>query len=125
MEINAALMVGNLARVTVHFNAVTEKFSPYDTLFPIISSKELKDSTLSAACSLHTASGSTSSSTSSLRKRRLMEIAEDENEDKRQSILAEEHSATLKETSIAGSQTQQANLNSTSPPPQLESSTSF
>jgi hypothetical protein len=54
-----------------------------------------------------------------------MEIAEDENEDKRQSILAEEHSATLREPSIAGSQTQQISVNSTSPPPQLESSTSF
>lgn len=54
-----------------------------------------------------------------------MEIAEDENEDKRQSILAEEHPPTLKEPSISCSQTQQASANSTSPPPQLESSTSF
>jgi hypothetical protein len=114
----------HLARATVHFNAVTEKFSPHDTVFPITSSKELKDSTLSAACSLHTASGSTSSSTSSLRKRRLMEIAEDENEDKRQSILAEEHSAALKEPSAVGSQTRQAPSNSTSPP-QLESATTL
>jgi hypothetical protein len=53
-----------------------------------------------------------------------MEIAEDENEDKRQSILAE-HPPTLKEPSISCSQTQQASYNSTSPPPQLESSTSF
>ncbi|KAI9743140.1 MAG: hypothetical protein M1818_003435 [Claussenomyces sp. TS43310] len=65
------------ARVTVHFHAITERFSPCDTIFPIAASKELKDSTLSAACSLHTASGSASSSTSSLRQRRLMEIAED------------------------------------------------
>ncbi|RAL67782.1 hypothetical protein DID88_008509 [Monilinia fructigena] len=82
------------ARVTVHFNAVTEKFAPHDTIFEITTAKELRDSTLSAACSLHTASGSVSSSTSSLRRRRLMEIAEDEEEDiriKRQSTVQEEH----------------------------------
>lgn len=79
------------ARVTVHFSAVQERFAPIDTEFSIAHSKELKDSTLSAACSLHTASGSTSSSTSSLRRRRLMEIAEEEEETrKRQSIVVEE-----------------------------------
>lgn len=79
--------------MSVHFNAVTERFSPCDTIFPIATSKELKDSTLSAACSLHTASGSSSSSTSSLRQRRLMEIAEDAEEDnkkKNQSVLQED-----------------------------------
>lgn len=54
-----------------------------------------------------------------------MEIAEDENEDKRQSILVEERSGTVKEHSIAGSQNQQANSDFTSPPPPLEPSTSF
>jgi hypothetical protein len=90
-----------LARVAVHFNAVTERFSPYDTDFPISTAKELRDTTLSAACSLHTASGSTSSSTSSLRRRRLMEIAEDEEEDnrKRQSTVLEERPGTAKSTS--------------------------
>ncbi|ROT42120.1 hypothetical protein SODALDRAFT_7869 [Sodiomyces alkalinus F11] len=71
------------ARVTVHFNAVCEKFTPYNTLFSISTAKELKDTKLSAACSLHAASGSTSSSTSSLRGRRLMEIAEEEEEEQR------------------------------------------
>ncbi|KAK3302314.1 uncharacterized protein B0T15DRAFT_300810 [Chaetomium strumarium] len=82
------------ARVTVHFDAVCDRFSPYDTTFSIADSKELKDTKLSAACSLHAASGSTSSSTSSLRRRRLMEIAEEEEEEererKRQSIVREE-----------------------------------
>ncbi|KAL2024685.1 hypothetical protein VTK56DRAFT_6886 [Thermocarpiscus australiensis] len=82
------------ARVTVHFDAVCDRFSPYDTTFSITDSKELKDSKLSAACSLHAASGSTSSSTSSLRRRRLMEIAEEEEEEererKRQSLVKEE-----------------------------------
>ncbi|TEY39066.1 hypothetical protein BOTCAL_0469g00110 [Botryotinia calthae] len=96
------------ARVTVHFNAVTEKFTPYHTIFEITTAKELRDTTLSAACSLHTASGSVSSSTSSLRRRRLMEIAEDEEEDiriKRQSTVQEEHPPTAQTiTSISGTQ---------------------
>ncbi|KAK3379714.1 hypothetical protein B0T24DRAFT_522928 [Lasiosphaeria ovina] len=82
------------ARVTVHFNAVCERFSPYDTDFEITNAKELKDTKLSAACSLHAASNSTSSSTSSLRRRRLMEITEEEEEEererKRQSIVKED-----------------------------------
>jgi hypothetical protein len=77
----------SIARATVHFNAFSEKFTPYDTIFPIANSNDLKDSTLSAACSLHTASHSASSSTSSTRNRPLTEIVEDENEDKRQSLL--------------------------------------
>ncbi|TVY93063.1 hypothetical protein LAWI1_G001402, partial [Lachnellula willkommii] len=92
------------ARVSVHFTAVTERFSPNDTIFEIKHPKELRDTTLSAACSLHTASGSTSSSTSSLRRRRLMEIAEDEEEDnrKRQSTVLEEHPPTTKAGSVSG-----------------------
>ncbi|KAL2262569.1 hypothetical protein VTK26DRAFT_945 [Humicola hyalothermophila] len=82
------------ARVTVHFDAVCDRFSPYDTTFSIADSTELKDTKLSAACSLHAASGSTSSSTSSLRRRRLMEIAEEEEEEererKRQSVVNEQ-----------------------------------
>ncbi|GKU03781.1 unnamed protein product [Fusarium langsethiae] len=72
------------ARVAVHFNAVCDRFSPYDTIFEITDAKELRDTRLSAACSLHAASGSTSSSTSSLRRRRLMEIAEEEEDDQQQ-----------------------------------------
>ncbi|OAA64169.1 hypothetical protein SPI_02816 [Niveomyces insectorum RCEF 264] len=85
-------------RVAVHFQAVCERFAPYNTTFSIPSAKELKDTKLSAACSLHTASSSTSSSTSSLRRRRLMEIAEEEEEEqratKRQSIVNEEDRPT-------------------------------
>ncbi|RKF72623.1 hypothetical protein GcM1_247095 [Golovinomyces cichoracearum] len=66
------------ARVTVHFNAITEHFSPYNMTFSMTSTKELRDTALSALCSLHTASGSTSSSTSSINRRRLIEIAEEE-----------------------------------------------
>ncbi|KAL2188508.1 hypothetical protein L209DRAFT_763219 [Thermothelomyces heterothallicus CBS 203.75] len=59
------------ARVTVHFEAISE-------------AKELRDTKLSAACSLHAASGSTSSSTSSLQEE------EEERERKRQSVAKEE-----------------------------------
>ncbi|KAI1374946.1 hypothetical protein F4677DRAFT_148685 [Hypoxylon crocopeplum] len=81
------------ARAAVHFNAVCERFAPYDTTFEISVAKDLKDSKLSAACSLHAASGSASSSSSSLRRRRLNEIAEEEEEErerKRQSTVKEE-----------------------------------
>ncbi|KAI0850925.1 hypothetical protein F5Y00DRAFT_22250 [Daldinia vernicosa] len=82
------------ARAAVHFNAVCERFAPYDITFEISVAKDLKDSKLSAACSLHTASGSACSSSSSLRRRRLNEIAEEEEEEererKRQSTVKEE-----------------------------------
>lgn len=99
------MLIIPIARVTVHFTAVTERFSPHDTVFPITTAKELRDTTLSSACSLHTASGSTSSSTSSLRRRRLMEIAEDEEEEvraKRQSTVPEERPSTAKTMSVSG-----------------------
>ncbi|KAL3423217.1 hypothetical protein PVAG01_04964 [Phlyctema vagabunda] len=110
------------ARVTVHFNAVTERFSPHDTVFPITTSKDLRDSTLSAACSLHTASGSTSSSTSSLRRRRLMEIAEDEEEEnrvtkKRQSTVPEERPSTAKTGSVSEAQLSLPTVSLESPSP--------
>ncbi|KAL6859332.1 hypothetical protein J3F83DRAFT_763411 [Trichoderma novae-zelandiae] len=70
------------ARVAVHFNAVCERFSPYDTIFEISTAAELRDTKLSAACSLHAASGSTASSVSS-RRRRLGEIAEEDEEEQR------------------------------------------
>ncbi|CAK7272717.1 hypothetical protein SEPCBS119000_005273 [Sporothrix epigloea] len=88
------------ARVTVHFNAVCERFAPYNTTFSIADAKDLKDSKLSAACSLHTASSSTSSSTSSLRRRRLMEIAEEEEEE----LRATKRQLTAKDGDYPGTQ---------------------
>lgn len=70
----------NVARVIVHFQSVAEKFTPHDTIFSFTSSAELKDSKLSSACSLHTASASVKSSTDSLRPPALSEIAEDAQE---------------------------------------------
>ncbi|KAI9803196.1 MAG: hypothetical protein M1825_001987 [Sarcosagium campestre] len=68
------------ARVAVHFQAVSEKFTPHDTIFTIAAPMDLKETSLSGACSLHTASASTSSSNSSLQQKRLTEIAEDAEE---------------------------------------------
>ncbi|KAI9887275.1 MAG: hypothetical protein M1823_000946 [Watsoniomyces obsoletus] len=67
------------ARVTVHFQSVADKFSPYDAIFTITEPAELKETALSAACSLHAASASISS-TSSVPRRRLGEIVEDAEE---------------------------------------------
>lgn len=65
------------ARVTVQFQAVTEKLSPHDTIFAFAQSADLRDSTLSSACSLHTATASIKSSNDSLPQRGLAEITED------------------------------------------------
>ncbi|KAE8392201.1 hypothetical protein BDV23DRAFT_181845 [Aspergillus alliaceus] len=67
------------ARTTVQFQSILDKFSPHDTVFSLSQLSELTESALSSACLLHTASGSITSS-NSLRRRRLMEIAEDAEE---------------------------------------------
>lgn len=71
------------ARVTVHFNAIIDQFSPHDATFSIISPLELRETALSAACSIRKTAGSTSSSTSSLQRQKLMEITEEEEEETR------------------------------------------
>lgn len=68
------------ARVAVHFQSIVEKLTPNDTTFTFIASSQLKDSALSSACSLHTASASVKSSSDSLRQKGLAEIAEDAQE---------------------------------------------
>lgn len=68
------------ARVAVHFQYIVEKFTPHDTIFSFVAFSELKDSKLSSACSLHTASASIKSSSDSLRPPALSEIAEDAHE---------------------------------------------
>lgn len=60
----------------MHFQSVTEKFSPHDTIFSFTAASELVDPALSAACSLHTAPASIKSSTS-LRQKGLAGITED------------------------------------------------
>ena len=71
------MLIESLARVTVHFQSIVEKFTPHDTIFSFINHTELRDSRLSSACLLHTASASVKSSTDSLRPPALSEIAED------------------------------------------------
>ncbi|MCJ1462688.1 hypothetical protein MMC07_001291 [Pseudocyphellaria aurata] len=68
------------ARVAVHFQSIVEKLTPNDTTFTFVASSQLKDSALSSACSLHTASASVKSSSDSLRQKGLAEIAEDARE---------------------------------------------
>jgi len=63
--------------MSIHFQAVVEKLTPYDTIFPFTFSAELNETAFSASCSLHTASASIKSSNDSLRQRGLAEIAED------------------------------------------------
>lgn len=79
------------ARVTVQFQSVIEKFSPNDTVFSFAESTDLRDSALSSACSLHTATASIKSSNDSLPQKCLAEITEDVSEpraDTVQRILA-------------------------------------
>ncbi|KAL8769208.1 MAG: hypothetical protein Q9203_004833, partial [Teloschistes exilis] len=68
------------ARVSVHFQAITEHFTPHDTVFSFATAKGLNDVALTSACSLHTASASIKSSSDSLRQRGLSGIAEDASE---------------------------------------------
>ncbi|CAN8097461.1 unnamed protein product [Discula destructiva] len=72
------------ARSTVHFNAVCDRFGPSDTTLEFSDPTELSDVRLSNERSLHTASGSISSSTGSLRRIRLMEITEEEEEEQKE-----------------------------------------
>jgi hypothetical protein len=80
VQTDAILVSLLLARTTVQFQSVLDKFSPHDTVFSLSKSSDLTESALSSACLLHTASGSITSSSSSLRRRRLMEITEDAEE---------------------------------------------
>ncbi|KAK2855723.1 hypothetical protein FQN49_004910 [Arthroderma sp. PD_2] len=68
------------ARITVQFQSILDRFSPHDTVFSLTIPSELTENALSSTCMLHTASGSMTSSTSSLRQRRLGEITEDAEE---------------------------------------------
>ena len=74
------------ARVTVQFQSVTEKFSPHDTVFSFAQSMELRDSTLSSACSLHTATAPIKSSSDSLPPKSLTEIREDISESRADTV---------------------------------------
>lgn len=87
------------ARLAVHFQSVTEKFSPHDTIFSFTAASELVDPALSAACSLHTAPASIKSSTS-LRQKGLAGITEDAGEN--QTIVSPDASTEQEAAKISG-----------------------
>jgi hypothetical protein len=63
--------------VAVHFITVTERFAPHDLVLSITSPEELSDAALTAACTLHTAAGGPSlSSSGSSRQQKLSWIQE-------------------------------------------------
>lgn len=64
------------ARVAVHFIDVTERFAPHDFVLSISTPEELSDAALTAACTLHTAAPSSSSSSGSSRGQKLSWIQE-------------------------------------------------
>ncbi|KIW11987.1 hypothetical protein PV08_09261 [Exophiala spinifera] len=67
-------------RLTVQFQSILETFTPHDTVFSFTVASELTDSTLGLSTMLLPSAGSLTSSTSSLRRRRLDEITEDAEE---------------------------------------------
>lgn len=68
--------MGVIARVSVQFQSVVERFAPHDAIISVANPTDLKEAALSSACSLHTASASIRSSDGSLRGHGLAEIAE-------------------------------------------------
>ena len=77
----------NAARTAVHFQDVTEKYSPYETLLEIKTAEGLNDTSLAASFKLHTASPSASSS-------RLDEISEDAEDGGAAQITPQTHTPT-------------------------------
>ncbi|KAJ9639035.1 hypothetical protein H2204_003943 [Knufia peltigerae] len=67
-------------RLTVQFQSVLEAFTPHDNVFSFTVASELTDSALGLSTMLLPSAGSLTSSTSSLRRRRLDEITEDAEE---------------------------------------------
>ncbi|KAF9884598.1 hypothetical protein FE257_001420 [Aspergillus nanangensis] len=98
------------ARTTVQFQSILDKFSPHDTVFTLSQPSDLSESALSSACLLHTASGSITSSSSSLRRRRLMEIAEDAEENTGPKEVAQMSSASNESRQRSFSQLSEATV---------------
>ena len=80
------MLKSKTARVHVQFQSVVEKLSPHDTIFPFAQSADLRDSALSSACSLHTATASIKSSNDSLPQKGLAEITEDASESRADTV---------------------------------------
>ncbi|KAL8822380.1 MAG: hypothetical protein Q9191_006882, partial [Dirinaria sp. TL-2023a] len=95
------------ARLAVHFQSVSEKFSATDTVFSFNTPAELADNALSAACALHTSPASIKSA-SSLRRKGLAEITEDANET--QGIIQCEESRDDTSVTLPDAKTSQTRL---------------
>lgn len=67
-------------RLTVQFQTVLETFTPHDTVFSFTTASELTESALGLSTMLQPSAASLTSSSSSLRRRRLNEISEDAEE---------------------------------------------
>lgn len=80
-----------------------ERLTPHDTIFSFATFAELKDSRLSSACSLHTASASIKSSSDSLRPPALSEIAEDAHESQSSTVVGD-HNTNRASSRSAGSE---------------------
>lgn len=83
-----------IARVSVQFQSIVERFAPHDATISIANPTELKETALSSACSLHTASASIRSSDGSLRGHGLAEIAEVMGEQQDHTIAGEPYNET-------------------------------
>lgn len=88
------LTTGIIARVSVQFQSVVERFAPHDAIISIANPTDLKETAVSSACSLHTASASIRSSDGSLRGHGLAEIAEVVGEQQDHSIAGEPNNET-------------------------------
>ncbi|KAH8725946.1 hypothetical protein GQ44DRAFT_749382 [Phaeosphaeriaceae sp. PMI808] len=91
------------ARVAVHFMTLADRFAPHDIELAITTPEELSDAALTAACTLHTAAPSSSSSSGSSRPQKLswiQEIAEDCNQPNHEDHTITSRPVTAKSNNI-------------------------
>ncbi|MCJ1350896.1 MAG: hypothetical protein MMC33_000877 [Icmadophila ericetorum] len=105
-------------RLTVHFQSIVEKFS-HDAVVAFTTAPELSETTLSSIISLRT-SGSLKSSNSSLRRRRLTEIAEVSSETPNQVTPSEGPAALERNNGGSGTVVDQPEAPKNIPKPQPE-----
>ncbi|KIV92920.1 hypothetical protein PV10_04178 [Exophiala mesophila] len=91
-------------RLTVQFNTVLETLVPHDTVFSFTNASELTESALGMCTMLLASAGSLTSSSSSLRKRRLDGISEAVEETGSLQADHDDHPAKVKEVSVIESQ---------------------
>ncbi|KAJ5488990.1 hypothetical protein N7539_003880 [Penicillium diatomitis] len=111
-----------LARSNVQFQSMLDKFTPHDTVLPITSASDLNESALSAACLLHTASGSALCASNSVRGRRLKEITEDVEENATKEEVQDQSALNMLSQIQPQTQTQPVSRQTTSLPKEEEKS---